>query len=136
MRLFLNTVTSLLLLLNGVGALYGGWNLITHPDGSSIQLSMQWLEHTPFEDYLIPGIVLLGANGIFSFVVLVSVLFKWRNYAQLISVQGLILTGWIMIQMLLMQTVHFLHIALGCMGIALMSMGLLLKPGRQQTHKN
>jgi hypothetical protein len=133
----LNITVTLLLLLNGMGALYGGWSLINHPDGSHIQLSMHWLEHTPFRDYLIPGIILFIANGIFSLVVVTSILFRWQNSFQFVTAQGLILMGWIIVQMLLIQTIHFLHIILGTMGLFLIVIGRLLKrmevnPGRNQ----
>jgi hypothetical protein len=43
-----------------------------HPDGSSIEMSLDWLQHTPFQDYLIPGIILFIANGLFSIFVFIS----------------------------------------------------------------
>ena len=69
-------MASVLLLFNGVGALFGGWSLIVHPDGSGLQLSMDWLRHTPFPDYLIPGVILFIANGLFSVYVFMSILLK------------------------------------------------------------
>lgn len=115
-----------LLLFNGVGALYGGGNLILHPDGSSIQLTMDWLKHTPFSDYFIPGIVLFVANGLFSFIALAAMLLKVNNYAWLVMAEGAILTGWIVIQILMIQTVYFLHIVMGGVGLALILVGYLL----------
>ncbi len=126
MKLFLKLLASALLLFNGIGAIYGGWHLMMHPDGSSIQLSMDWLEHTPFKDYLIPGIVLFIANGLFSMVVLCALIFKFRHYAWYIMVQGAILTGWIVIQVLMVQTIYFLHIILGIVGLLLIIIGALL----------
>ncbi len=41
MKTLLIVVSILLLLLNGIGALYGGYHLITHPDGSSFYRSQQ-----------------------------------------------------------------------------------------------
>lgn len=39
MRSLLIILVYILLLFNGIGALYGGWNLMMHPDGSSIELT-------------------------------------------------------------------------------------------------
>jgi amino acid permease len=75
-KAFLKILTVLLLLFNGIGAIYGGGNLILHPDGSSIELSPDWLKHTPFRDYLIPGIILFIANGLLSVFVLVTLCFS------------------------------------------------------------
>jgi len=116
----------LLLLFNGIGAIYGGWNLMMHPDGSSIQLSPGWLEHTPFDNYLIPGIILFVVNGWFSLVAFSAVIMNLKNHAWLVIAQGAILLGWIVIQMLLIQTVYFLHLVLGAAGIALLIVGRLL----------
>ena len=126
MKKGLTIIASSLLLFNGTGALYGGWNLITRPDGSSIQLSMNWLEHTPFTDYLLPGIILFISNGLSSFFVLIVLLLKVNKFYWFVMCQGVILTGWILIQMLLIQTVHSLHVILGCVGIGFIIAGLLL----------
>ena len=126
MRFLFILLASFLLLFNAVGALYGGWNLIIHPDGSSIQLSLNWLKHTPFQNYLVPGIILFAANGLFSLFVFLSVLFRMRKYFWFIMVQGAVLFGWIIIQILLVQTVYFLHYIMGSVGPLLIITGYLL----------
>jgi len=63
---------SALLLFNGFGAIYGGWNFMVHPDGSSMQMSLDSLKHTPFHSYLIPGIILFVVNGLLSLGVLLA----------------------------------------------------------------
>ena len=127
MKTFLTITASLLLIFNGIGALYGGWNLISHPDGSSMQMSLDFLKHSPFHNYLIPGIILFVTNGLFSFAVL-TVLISRNLYASwLVLAQGAILTGWIFIQVLLVQTIHPLHIIMGSVGIALIVVGWFLK---------
>lgn len=123
MKPFLKILTSLLLLFNGIGAVFGGGNLILHPDGSSIQLSEEWLKQTPFANYFIPGIILFVANGLCSFIAFAALLLNQRNYSWLVIAQGVILSGWIIIQIFLLQTVYFLHIILGSAGIALIILG-------------
>jgi len=93
MKMLFKILASLLLLFNGIGAIYGGWNLITHPDGSSFQMSLEYLKYSPFDDYLISGIILFIANGVFSFFVVSVIVFKIKNYAWLIIIQGVILAG-------------------------------------------
>lgn len=127
MKTFLTITASLLLIFNGIGALYGGLNLIIHPDGSSMQMSLDFLKHTPFQNYLIPGIILFIANGLFSFIVLTAVIFKHLYAPFLVLAQGAILTGWIIIQIVLIQTIHSFHIIMGSAGIALIVVGWLLK---------
>ena len=127
MKTFLKILTAVLLLFNGIGAIYGGGNLILHPDGSIIDLSPEWLKHTPFSDYLIPGIVLFIANGLSSMFVLATLLLNHRNYHRFVLAQGIILVGWIVIQILLIQTIYFLHGILGAVGLALIILGWLQK---------
>jgi hypothetical protein len=127
----LNSIASLLLLFNGIGAFYGGWNFINYPDGSSMQIPLDLLKHTPFTDYFIPGIVLFITNGVFSLLVLTAQFLNYKYYPQLISLQGLILSMWILIQILLIQTVSFLHMVLGAVGIALIALGALISTNRK-----
>jgi hypothetical protein len=138
MSAFLKISTSLLLLIDGLGAIYGGSNLIVHPDGSSIQLSLDLLKHTPFQNYLIPGIILLVANGLFSVFAFTALVLRIPNYARLIMIQGALLTGWILTQMVLIQTVYFLHFILGSIGMALIITGFLLNKinSNQAAHHN
>ena len=126
MKTFLKIFTSLLLLFNGTGAVYGGVNLIMHPDGSSLRLSLDLLKYTPFKDYLIAGIILFIVNGLFSFFVLIKLLLNQKNYSWFVIAQGLILTGWIIIQVFLIQTVYFLHFILISIGIVLIVLGSIL----------
>lgn len=126
MKTILKVIISFLLLFNGIGALYGGGNLILHPDGSSIQLSMEWLKYTSFQDYFIPGIILFTANGVFSILVFVCLVLGIRNYSWLVMIQGAILFGWIVIQMILTHNVYFLHFLFGGVGIVLMLLGWIL----------
>lgn len=126
MKRILIILASILLLFNGIGAIYGGWNLMMHPDGSSIQLAPGWLKHTPFTNYFIPGLVLFIFNGLFSILAFVALILNHRMYPWLIMAQGAILAGWIVIQMLLIQTVNLLHYIMGGTGIALLIVGYLL----------
>jgi hypothetical protein len=125
-KIFLKILASILLLVNGIGAIYGGGNLIVHPDGGSIQLSLGWLTHSIFDNYLIPGIILFVANGLFSIIVLIKLILKGKRYSLLVMVQGLLLSGWIVVQIMIIQTIYFLHYAMGGVGVALIGIGWLL----------
>jgi len=117
----------LLLLLNGLGALYGGWNLMMYPDGSSLDMGLHWLSGTPFKDYLIPGIILCIVNGVCSICVLAYYLLNVSYTPLLIMIQGVLLTGWIVVQMILIQTINNLHLIFGSIGLTLFFLGWILK---------
>ncbi len=127
-------IAGLLLLINGLGALYGGGNFIAHPDGSTMGLSRGVLEFSPFPDFLIPGIVLFIANGVFSIVVLVLMLAGYKWYYWLISAQGYVLVGWIAIQTMLIKSFDPLHIVFGVIGLVLIFCGIGLMASRKRKH--
>ncbi len=114
-----------LLLINGLGALYGGGNLMMYPDGSGFGIPLSLLAHTPFHDFLIPGIILFVVNGLSSIAVCASLLLNVRYSWLLVMVQGAVLVGWIVIQVILIQGVGFLHFLYGFVGLALIVIGWL-----------
>ena len=93
------------------------------PDGSCMQLSLKLLEHSPFTNYLVPGVVLFIANGLLPIIIFVAVIVNYRRYALLVTAQGVILTGWIAVQLILLQTANLWHLILGLTGIALIVLG-------------
>jgi hypothetical protein len=125
-RKFLKYIALLLLLLNSIGALVGGIPMLIYPDGSANGISLSYLEHTPFSDYLIPGIILVVCNGLFSLLVFIGLILNVRHHAWAVVGQGLILLGWIVIQMIMLREINFLHVAFGSIGIALIFLGRYL----------
>lgn len=65
-----------LLLFQGLSGLAGGFGLASDPTGASLQIPASWLEGSPFNDYLVPGLILLVILGIFPLVVLYGL---WSN---------------------------------------------------------
>ena len=127
MKKRLNIFTIILLIFNGISGLGGGIVLILAPDGSLIQMPLDMLKYSPFNDYLIPGIILLLANGILSFVVAISIIKKIKNFPLFIIFQGCVSLFWIVIQMLLIRSVHSLHVIYGCIGIIFTVIGIILQ---------
>ncbi len=127
MKRFLNVIAAVLLLFNGIGALYGGGSLLFWPDGSNLQLPQNWLERTPFSSFFIPGLILFVANGLFSLFVFTALIRKHKQASLLVMAQGIILIGWIVVQILLVQKYHPLQLIMGIVGIALLATGWLQK---------
>jgi len=124
MKPALKIFTLSLLLFNTIGALYGGYNLTIYPDGSSLGLSITLLQHSGFTDFFIPGLVLFIFNGLFGIITLLAVLFNTNRNSFFVLLQGVVLTGWIIVQIILIRTFSYFHAILGCMGIALIIVGL------------
>ena len=126
----LKILASCLLLFNGIGALLGGYKLMTAPDGHTMQINNDLLQHSPFHNYFIPGLVLFIANGLFSITVLVMILIRYKKYPWFITAQGCVLFGWIVIQVLLLQTLSWLHLIWGAIGLLLTRLGWQLRTER------
>lgn len=126
LRSYLKYMALLLLFLNGVGALVGGIPMIAYPDGSANGISLRYLEHSPFADYLIPGIILVASNGVLSLMVFVALILNVRHHSWWVMGQGIVLCGWIQVQMIMLREVNFLHISFGAIGIALIFLGRYL----------
>jgi hypothetical protein len=115
----------LLLLVNSVGAFYGGSLLMLDPYGELIHMPLHWLLNSPFVDYFIPGLVLFFVNGVLSLIVAVMTFKNVRHYEYYISLQGVLLTGWILMQVYFLQVVHPLHFIMGGIGVLLFVLGLM-----------
>ncbi len=60
--------------LQGISGLFGGLSLVIDPSGEMIGLPTSWLEGSYFQDYLIPGIILLTILGIFPLLILAGLI--------------------------------------------------------------
>ena len=120
-------IAIILLLFNAISALFGGWGLMSDPSGASMQMPMSYLEHSPFEDFLVPGIILFITNGLFSLLFAVLALLKFMNYSWLVIFQGFILTGWLIIQIIMIREFYGpLHVLYLSVGILLITTGWIL----------
>lgn len=112
-----------------VTAIFGGVTLFTDPSGRSLGLPVSLLERSPFETYLIPGLVLAVLVGGFALFAGVAHLVRWRFAGQASLFAGLVLVGWIVVQVLLTRELHWLHglyfgIGVVQIGLALRALGL------------
>ena len=134
MKVIVRGIALFLLLFNGIAAIFGGWQLIAHPDGSSLKLPLEYIRRSPFDNYLIPGVILFISNGVFCFFVLFCTLGQVKNYPRLILIQGIILIAWILVQILLVSEINSLHIVLGSIGILLILSGRILMKSKRNHH--
>lgn len=112
-----------LLLIVAINALVAGYLFIKDPTGSGLQIPLSTLRYSPFSDFFIPGVILFTVNGVFNLIVATATLFKLKYYPALIAWQGLLLIGWIIIQIILLRDINLLHIILTVVGFTLFSIG-------------
>jgi hypothetical protein len=110
--------------LLGFGALVSGTLLVVAPNGSLMQMPLSMLQYSPFENFLIPGIILSTLLGIYPLALTYGLWqkpvwswpeainpfkqFHWCWAASLAA--GTILLIWITVQVLMLQTIAFLHV--------------------------
>jgi hypothetical protein len=116
----------------GLGALGGGFMLVRDPSGSTLELPMSLLEGSPFPDFIIPGMFLFAVNGVGSMIG-AGLSFTRRRYAQEIAiVLGVILVAWIVIQVVIISSFHWLHVLYFILGVVEFGIGLYVRRRRLQ----
>lgn len=115
-----------LLIFNSIAALYGGSLLIIDPTGEELKLPLALLKYSPFQSFLMPGILLFIFIGVFSVVVSTLIINQNRRYPMFIVYQGIILAGWLMVQINILQMVNELHYLMGTVAILLIACGWFL----------
>ncbi|NIV14757.1 MAG: hypothetical protein GWN62_26845 [Aliifodinibius sp.] len=65
-----------LMAFQSISGLCGGIGLVLDPSGEALQMPITWLEGSPFNDYLIPGLILLIVLGFIPLIVLFGL---WRQ---------------------------------------------------------
>lgn len=124
---WLRAVSIATLIFLGITALIGSVPLIIDPSGRLLMMPLSLLEHSPFTSFLVPGIILLTANGLLSFTVLVFVLRKIDRYSWWIVLEGCVLAGWIITQVLMIRVVIWAHYVYWITALILIGCGLMLR---------
>lgn len=114
MKLFLFLLTAFVALTATVSGAF----LVGYPDGSTFSMSTRLLIETPFRDFLVPGLVLCIAVGGTNLVAVILNLQTHPARYNWAIAGAVMLIGWVVVQMLLISTLHWLQFAY--LGIALM----------------
>ena len=105
----LNSILGVIQTFNGLSGLLGGYMLINDPAGNSLNMKIEWLKETPFQNYLIPGIVLFLVVGIGNTVGIWLTFREKNKRSQIGLIFGLILMFWIISQVLWIGYKDFLQ---------------------------
>ena len=145
-----NTTKTLFIFLMaflGIGAIGGGGVFIISPDGSLIGMPVSILANSPFDNFLIPGIILFTVLGLTP-ILLAMALYKktpmaWPERLNFFSDMlwpwsysiyvAFALIVWLQVQMTILQAVHWLHTFYMFYAIVIIFIGLL--PGVRGWYK-
>lgn len=114
----------------GVGAVAGGIGVATN----GIGFPVEWLEGTPFRSYVIPGLVLMFVVGGSQLAAAIAVWRRrwWGTVASLAA--GLILAGWISVQVAIIGLVSWLQPFYFALGLLVAGLAARLRTFRQAQH--
>ena len=127
------TALGFILVLVAVGAIPAGLALILKPDGSILHMPTDILQGSPFKDFLIPGIFLLGVNGLASLAGAVICFIHSRYSAISGLLLGIGLVVWIIVQLLTTGLISWMQPAYFAVGLVEIILGLLIMK-RLRTH--
>ena len=100
--------------------------MISDPKGQAFNLPTRLLENSPFNDFIIPGILLTIIGAINLFAVFFNMQRQFNRYNWSMA-GGVLVSGWIVLQMILVQDFYWLHFVLLLAGILIMLISLQLK---------
>lgn len=118
----------LLEVLVAVSALGGGGLLIADPSGAREGMPpAAAFPRMPWGSYLVPGLLLLVANGIFPLVVALGTMAgrRWARTGHLVV--GAVLATWIAVQLVLIGPVYFGQAFVAAIAVAILALGLGLR---------
>ena len=112
------------LVFQGLSGVAGGFGLVADSTGASIGLPIEWLQGSPFDDYLIPGVILFGVLGIFPLLAAAAL---WQQHARAGLAAFLVGTGltiWIGVEILIIgyHASPPLQLIYGLLGIAILAL--------------
>jgi uncharacterized membrane protein len=106
-------------IFTAIGAIPVGLSFLADPSGRPIGVPQGWIEQTVFGTYAIPGLYLLGVNGIGMLAAAALTVRRDRRAPWLTGILGVGLIVWILVQILVMPETMFLTWIFLAIGFAL-----------------
>jgi len=113
----MKTILFLLVAFTALTALSSGIMMIYDPSGSFFQMSESLLSGTPFKNFLVPGIVLALIVGGTNLAAVVLNLMRNKNRYNWAIAAGVMISGWIVVQMIMISAFSWLQLLYLVIGI-------------------
>lgn len=123
----IRTTTIILLAINGISGLAGGYGLIADPTGQGVKMSLELLAGSPFNSFLIPGIVLFTFIGLSSLFVAYLIANHSKYYPHFLIYQGVTVWIWLSVQIIVIKTLDPLQLVYGLIGLILVLCGAMTR---------
>ncbi|PKV50623.1 hypothetical protein ATE84_2686 [Aquimarina sp. MAR_2010_214] len=122
-----------LILFQMISAIPSGWLMIIDPSGNKLGIPIKILKHSPFSNFLIPGLFLFLVLGIFPLIVFYGLVRKnkllilekinlYKNYHWPLAFSyyvGVLIILWINIQLLFIKEFHVYHFIYSMLGVVI-----------------
>jgi hypothetical protein len=116
----LNGIAIFLLILTALNALAAGYSMIVEPTGKDLGMQAgEVLKYSPFSSFLIPGLVLFIMIGVGCLITSYFMIKKIKHHDLLLIAQGIVITGWIVIQVAMFREFNWMHAFVGSTGLYL-----------------
>jgi hypothetical protein len=123
----MKTLLFFLLSFIGVTATLSGLLMLSNPDGEIMKLSVSLLKETPFTDFRVPGILLTVLVGGTNLLAIFYNMQRHPNRYNWAIAGGTVIIGWIIAQMILIRTLHWLHFLYLVLGLLIILIAYQLK---------
>ena len=115
----------------GITAVLGGFGLVSDPSGTKMHVPLELLKDSPFNNYIIPGLVLLIVNGAGNVLAGIFTFFRTRYAGNLAMFFGVFLTLYMAIEVWFIGLLNFSQPLYFILGLIELILGLKLpKPGK------
>jgi hypothetical protein len=104
----------------------GGVPLMVHAHAEPWWMPQSLLRYSPFRSFLIPGIILFSAIGGLSCWVLFAALQRQPGYGWWVVLQGLVLLGWLIVEVVMLRLAAWPHYFYGAVALVLEVTGIML----------
>jgi hypothetical protein len=105
-----------LLFLTGISALASGFMMMLEPSGKLMGWSTVMLSGSPFNDFLVPGIVLFITVGLVCSYIFIMMV-RGKQVLRLLFAEGCILIVWIGVQIFIIKPLNFLQVFIFITGV-------------------
>ncbi len=123
----MKTILFILVSFIALTSTISGLLMISYPNGEIMDLSLTLLDKTPFKNFLVPGILLTVLVG---GVNLLAVFYNMQRHASRYNwaiAGAVMISGWIIVQMILIEAAHWLHFLYLGIGILIILLAYQLK---------
>lgn len=123
----MRTILFILVCFIALTAIPSGLMMISSPDGILLKLDPGLLKSTPFKNFMAPGILLTILVGVTNLLAVISNMMRHHSRYNWALAGGIMISGWTIVQMILINTVSWLHFIYLGAGIIIVLMAFQLK---------